>query len=1459
MKKIKRLLVLILLMVLILPISTTNAESEASFGVGTVASGINSAIGTRAVYCYTLGCRTDYIGVKVSLKAKDGNTVLSYTPKTFTKDDSNNVTLYGITSNIKNGFEDLSSKILSAGGNNVFQGQTLEDLCEDYQETLFYKIVTDFDSGRYKLSKICDKGKHIQSEETKVNGTYKYKDYRNLIINTYVEIEPIIALTPSDEKNLKASSAFKEFGVDKLPDEFMKNIKSAVNNFSSLYNGFDYTSFCKNYANSGTEMLKVWRDTGGCPKDSSDGTCKSVMADGCTDDRKTNDLKRYLNALKTVADNYHTYYATEKTVREWAKWAMDGNYKYIDSDSDGNPLKSYDGSVSHYTDEFSYFMHLDKDIRTEYKAVSSKTSSWKTIKNSTGYGLNVLYATLDIALAPKCGWENNATVLPEGITDETECCGTGTFDPELWDSESKYKSFLKNRYEQICVCNKDDFNKYVDIESDTPTVTKIEPKVVQGKTLDCCYLENYSKDTQKSISKIKKPGWRDTEDGKLIIKTPKSGICGANYCTYDLLEKGQTEIVDMYGKKLDCCEYGENYGSNEDEIIKNSKHKDKITFEKSEAYIAACALECKWNGDRTEQKQTFVIKGKTIVLDCCKYENFGKEFKEKNSKITFESSKFYKEKCDYCTTQKLEAGDTTCCKDATKYSDDFQEGYRASGKTLKEYLIQLGVQEATYNRICEPNACSYAIDRNCSNCDDESTNNSRVLDTVKGVDSTELIFSDPDIEPCIFKNSNYKAVGNAYCEIYCTEKVEYNFPKKSTLNVTAGTRLVIGGNVSPLETKVTKTCRINKLDVEKFKRNITAARQKVVNAYRFYSTTIYPESDKIVKVENDQAKPCDCKYNTTNFSCCEEESTKVTSRSSKTGTLITYELEPTGEYGDCVQASMYNVITGEDKFVDGCKDYGDDCDYVNSGGSYNEKTGLSVSMITWHCEKMRKKEISDPYCEDSSYTKIGSTCIKYYCPTGKSDTIEYEDATRIGVRIVDEGKKTEYKVYKYKCAAYEDQEASEFETTDPNGGKNACTKKRCEEAICKTHNNQRYDSWSVKYYEYYQVINTDANVGRKETRYEPKVCETATNSDPLRDVYNSRVSSAVSNLQSAVAEYNKILDDFKTCATFYSSEFSTKMEPTYNIDITLDYKNGDYSASTKLNKSRTSYSTNNFEGSTTVDVPSYVYDYYSWPKTLTFTTTPLVINFDITKPQSSKTVYTYTYTLPNDSSMYRYVNKTSRSEKTATINSVYIGPHLPVAYDEKTKKLDITLTPTVTINGFAKEKPDFRSSLCKDPYKCSAGANKTGIIPVYRPIALSDPFPDQYDDGRQTGRNWCGSDGCSNTNTTVKRVITNNRNVKEDEVYTMTPLYTIELKPGDIKKIRDYNETTTYGDYNLVCKTDTGRNCLSMFLRGIVGGDGHTVLSYNISHLIKADKSCAINKNATGKCDSNDYYEEKRG
>lgn len=88
---------------------------------------------------------------------------------------------------------------------------------------------------------------------------------------------------------------------------------------------------------------------------------------------------------------------------------------------------------------------------------------------------------------------------------------------------------------------------------------------------------------------------------------------------------------------------------------------------------------------------------------------------------------------------------------------------------------------------------------------------------------------------------------------------------------------------------------------------------------------------------------------------------------------------------------------------------------------------------------------------------------------------------------------------------------------------------------------------------------------------------------------------------------------------------------------------------------------------------------------------------------------------------------------------------------------------------------------------------------IFRPISLTEPFPND----REPGANW--------TDEMTEKIIKNNRNVSDYEVYNLEPMYTIKLTPSDIKDIRTYNNQNSYNSFDDMECTN-GIECRSTFL-----------------------------------------------
>lgn len=148
-----------------------------------------------------------------------------------------------------------------------------------------------------------------------------------------------------------------------------------------------------------------------------------------------------------------------------------------------------------------------------------------------------------------------------------------------------------------------------------------------------------------------------------------------------------------------------------------------------------------------------------------------------------------------------------------------------------------------------------------------------------------------------------------------------------------------------------------------------------------------------------------------------------------------------------------------------------------------------------------------------------------------------------------------------------------------------------------------------------------------------------------------------------------------------------------------------------------------------------------------------------------------------------------------------------------------TCTPIPTVND---------KSCCTDPkYKDYPVCKdiSTGVSVLYREISLAHPFLSEDGKVRTPGANWQ-----SKNNYLVNKYITNNRGVKEENVYTQKPMYVIELDSSKIASIRSYNANHKFDDFNLKCTN--GKNCQSRFIETYLTDTGSTCTTnrgHNIS------------------------------
>ena len=1048
-----------------------------------------------------------------------------------------------------------------------------------------------------------------------------------------------------------------------------------------------------------------------------------------------------------------------------------------------------------------------------------------------------------------------------------KCCNYDEYESDVLKGITK-NEFNSNVAKACNFCNKDinSATKLSDVMYNIPNTKE---------SLNCCYWENFglSDDKRKENSGLSKTKFNNAVKNKKFCQ---------DYCTFDKsLGKGE-----RYYNGLDCCKWT-NYGKAGDAEetrklrIQNAGNRTMTELKNTEEYKLICPTTndfCEFDYDNNK----LILNGNE-TNDCCESPDLWKSQTEYDKFRKYDNGKYYNQFCktekNYCTALKIrDENRLECCDDLSQYSESIQQTIKINYGSLENYL------KTEYNQIyyqyCPTNdgGCNPHIESSCPNCD--TNHNGLTYDSVKNIDSTDLNISD-EAKKCIFDNDDYEyeELSNKYCSIYCTQKIEYNYPSK--IMPTGGRYITVGenGSFSPIKNITSMTCRISKVDTKTFEKDLKNAEKELKDAYNEYSKNAEPIENKeeIINTENGSEKlnnvaenVCDCKNNVTGLSskdnkCCESTANETLSGSqvsfvkkiyaqvkdakekpapsdknscnSANGSWITTKEEPYSSY-DVSAGSLSACATAcggkpnREKFTAYCKDgyeAGSKPQCESHGGMISSictcKGGTNtVKLDNPYCANYRKQY----YCEDG-YTLRGTKCI----PDMPSN-LECERDSADNV-------KCNY----YSCDSTINVGSEKGYLSSSKEGYVSQKDAKCTYKYCKTRNYLKYDYQTYNKYSYGE--------SKKLTQKANNVKTCSNNDDYYETVFKRQKQIALQNLMAAEKKYNEIVKNYKSC---FSIDEKMGDYLNYDIKVKLDYNNaGIYTVNQELKRTETNSTDQDY-----IKIKKdYEIAYLDYGNNYEFKTKKqeFMIFENMNRINSVKKTKTYNYKLSSDT--YLYVGKDSWSKTSSEINSIYIGNHLPVAYNPHNDS-ETTLTLTTTYDEGKIKNSSFANALCKDEYMCKLTVNDNSgcIIPVYRPISLKDPFPDQDGTGRQTGINWCYGNNCANTNETVKSVITNNRTVKEDSVYNLIPLYTITLKPGDIKEIRNYNATTTYGDYDLLCENNTGKFCKSRFLRGnsvaLEGEKGR----YNISHLINQNRSCALNESLQG-CIPGDYYDTGGG
>ena len=199
---------------------------------------------------------------------------------------------------------------------------------------------------------------------------------------------------------------------------------------------------------------------------------------------------------------------------------------------------------------------------------------------------------------------------------------------------------------------------------------------------------------------------------------------------------------------------------------------------------------------------------KNSIQECCKQYGITEGNQSKNTLDYLTRTLTSTELKNYCPNKcnPDKEGVVTCCK---------LFGITPSNQTNNTtmYLTRTLTNYELTNSECNPEYlnCQYSLEQDMQdNCNTKT----------KGYITDEnnewkCVFYSTKASYSEVKN-NFKMTGNDYCSIYCTEKVEYDFPKKNT-QVHAGAYMVVKDTVMdpsiwPVKYEARKTCRTTKKD-----------------------------------------------------------------------------------------------------------------------------------------------------------------------------------------------------------------------------------------------------------------------------------------------------------------------------------------------------------------------------------------------------------------------------------------------------------------------------------------------------------------------------------------------------------------------------------------------------------------------------------------------------------------------
>lgn len=199
----------------------------------------------------------------------------------------------------------------------------------------------------------------------------------------------------------------------------------------------------------------------------------------------------------------------------------------------------------------------------------------------------------------------------------------------------------------------------------------------------------------------------------------------------------------------------------------------------------------------------------------------------------------------------------------------------------KLYNPAYPVYETAYNKACkvppppggDPEVCKYQI--NTQYPDTCYTNKTGFISDIS---DWNCIFKSQSLGGTDFSN-HYDEFSNRYCNIFCRQDVNYEFPSAS-FTILAGNHFTVGTsqsgstNWNPITMSSTATCKADAAGINhtKFTEDWRVSNIAVQTAWNNLQIEIAKEkSVAAAKVKEVNSSSCSCKYNTAHNSCCKSE------------------------------------------------------------------------------------------------------------------------------------------------------------------------------------------------------------------------------------------------------------------------------------------------------------------------------------------------------------------------------------------------------------------------------------------------------------------------------------------------------------------------------------------------------------------------------------------------------------